>query len=249
MKKYRKVYISPGEFEYNKSKGILYEGFVIGVGYAYIRFITPTVKRLLYANPACYYFDTIKVQELDISEETIILSFPPLASEPSSKGLSAVARTAKFALSHPLIAAEIGYWIKGSTNISTNAVRFATRNDVLSGGDGAESNAFRHTLWQSYITNRHGIEIATSIGNAHEENPDVNLRNRRFRTQLDADQTIDLLNNQIGRSLGNTAPVCGIWLFVFWKYFIETDYTLQNRVKTAVGILTEQRLHKSNTTV
>ena len=86
MKKYRKVYISPGEFEYNKSKGILYEGFVIGVGYAYIRFITPTVKRLLYANPACYYFDTIKVQELDISEETIILSFPPLASEPSSKG-------------------------------------------------------------------------------------------------------------------------------------------------------------------
>ncbi len=133
MKKYRKVYISPGEFEYNKSKGILYEGFVIGVGYAYIRFITPTVKRLLYANPACYYFDTIKVRELDISEETIILSFPPLASEPSSKGLSAVARTAKFALSHPLIAAEIGYWIKGSTNISTNAVRFATRNDVLSG--------------------------------------------------------------------------------------------------------------------
>ena len=207
MKKYRKVYISPGEFEYNKSKGILYEGFVIGVGYAYIRFITPTVKRLLYANPACYYFDTIKVQELDISEETIILSFPPLASEPSSKGLSAVARTAKFALSHPLIAAEIGYWIKGSTNISTNAVRFATRNDVLSGGDGAESNAFRHTLWQSYITNRHGVEIATSIGNAHEENPDVNLRNRRFRTQLDADQTIDLLNNQIGRSLGNTAPI------------------------------------------
>ena len=144
---------------------------------------------------------------MDISEETIILSFPPLASEPSSKGLSAVARTAKFALSHPLIAAEIGYWIKGSTNISTNAVRFATRNDVLSGGDGAESNAFRHTLWQSYITNRHGIEIATSIGNAHEENPDVNLRNRRFRTQLDADQTIDLLNNQIGRSLGNTAPI------------------------------------------
>ena len=35
----------------------------------------------------------------------------------------------------------------------------------------------------------------------------MNLRNRRFRTQLDADQTIDLLNNQIGRSLGNTAPI------------------------------------------
>lgn len=36
MKKYRKVYISPGEFEYNKSKGILYEGFVIGVGLSLI---------------------------------------------------------------------------------------------------------------------------------------------------------------------------------------------------------------------
>lgn len=206
MKNYKKVYISPGEFEYKKSKGILYEGFVIGIGYAYIHFITPTVKRSLYANPICYYFNTIKVQELDISEKTIAMSFPPLANELSSEGLSAKARTAQFVLSHPLIAAEIGYWIKGSTNISTNAVRFATRDDVLSGGDGKESNAFRHTLWQSYITNRHGIEIATSIGNAHEENSKVNLVNRRFRTQLEADQTIDLLNNQLGRSIGNTAP-------------------------------------------
>lgn len=207
MTNYKKVYISPGEFEYKRSKGILYEGFVIGIGYAYIHFITPTVKRSLCANPVCYYFNTIKVQELDISKETIALSFPPLANEPSSEGSSAKVRTAQFVLSHPLIAAEIGYWIKGSTNISTNAVRFATRDDVLSGGDGKESNAFRHTLWQSYITNRHGIEIATSIGNAHEENSNVSLGNRRFKTQLEADQTIDLLNNQIGRSVGNTAPI------------------------------------------
>lgn len=207
MENYRKVYISPGEFEYNKSKGILYEGFVIGIGYAYIHFITPTIKRSLYANPACYYFNTIKVQELNISDETIALSYPSLANEPSYNDLSVKARTAKFCLLHPLIAAEIGYWIKGSTNISSNSVRFTTRNGELSDGDGKESNAFRHTLWQGYIANRHGIEIATSIGNAHENNPHVNLANRRFRTQLEADQTIDLLNNRIGRSIGNTAPM------------------------------------------
>lgn len=207
MENYKKVYISPGEFEYNKSKGILYEGFVIGIGYAYIHYITPTVKRSIYANPACYYFDTIKVQELNISEETIALSFPPLANEPSFNGLSVKARTAKIALLHPLVAAEIGYWIKGSTNISTNSVRFATRNGVLSDDDGNESNAFRHTVWQSYISNRHGIEMATSAGHAHEKNPNVNLANRRFKTLLEADQTIDLLNNRIGRSIGNTAPI------------------------------------------
>lgn len=78
----------------------------------------------------------------------------------------------------------------------------------------------------------------------------MNLRNRRFRTQLDADQTIDLLNNQIGRSLGNTAPIGmrDMALRVLEVFYRDGLYTA-NRVKTAVGILTEQRLHKSNTTV
>ena len=67
---------------------------------------------------------------------------------------------------------------------------------------GSENGAFRHTLWQATITDRYGTDIAKQIGNAHESNPFVDLSIRTFSNLSEADQTVDLLNNIIGRNIG-----------------------------------------------
>jgi hypothetical protein len=75
--------------------------------------------------------------------------------------------------------------------------------------EGSQVNAERHTLWQATITATYGAGIATQIGNAHEENPGVDLSVRSFSgagAMEKADQSIDLLNNQIGRSIGEANP-------------------------------------------
>lgn len=210
--KYRKVYKSIGEFEYDKSKGNLYEGFVIGLGYAYILSKRTLQKRKVYGEPESYYYATIRIQEIEITEETVKMSFPPIQKDNPAPASSADVRTVLFALAHPIVALDVGEYKRGSVNISSNAVRFATRENILQNGEkgknedgnGTQVNAFRHTLWQSYITNKHGLEMATQIGNVHEENPNANL-SRRFKTLKETDQTVDLLNNTIGRSMGNTS--------------------------------------------
>lgn len=119
-----------------------------------------------------------------------------------------------FFLRHPVIATEIGEEQHGSENISTNATRFAAGlglTEVLPSHEGSEVNAFRHALWQSTITVNYGASIARQVGAAHENNPlavqDVtDTTNLSFKTLAEADQSIDLLNNQIGRRLGLENP-------------------------------------------
>jgi RHS repeat-associated protein len=130
---------------------------------------------------------------------------PQDASRPSTK------KEAMFFLKHPQIANEIGSVERGSTNISTIAARFATSLGLADNptGIGSEVNAFRHTLWQAMITVRYGSEIATEVGNAHEDQipqrvglatfigPDADER---------ADSRADLLNNETGRDLAAASP-------------------------------------------
>lgn len=120
-----------------------------------------------------------------------------------------LAKEAAFALNHPVTAWEIGAGVKrNSTNISTKATRFATKGEVLHGAkreekdEGSENGAFRHTLWQADITSQAGEKRAREAGDAHEINPNTNLDVRRFNYLENADQTTDLLNNQIGRRIG-----------------------------------------------
>jgi RHS repeat-associated protein len=120
-------------------------------------------------------------------------------------------RTIGFVLRHPVIAGSIGSVSPGSTNISTNTVRFATRIGLYENAahEGSQVNAFRHTLWQSTISTNYGEGLAKQIGNVHEENPFVDLSQRSFSGKnalSQADQTIDLLNNQIGRQIGKDNP-------------------------------------------
>ncbi len=119
-------------------------------------------------------------------------------------------RYAKFVFKHPIATYRIG---KGVTHdaddISTNSTRFATRGNVLNGTRpkierelGSENGAFRHTLWQATITSEFNARTAEEAGNAHENNPNTDLAIRTFSNLSEADQTVDLLNNQIGREIG-----------------------------------------------
>jgi len=114
-----------------------------------------------------------------------------------------------FGLRHPIAANRIGFGVTpGASNISTNSTRFATRGEVLNGSKrtqedrGSENGAFRHGLWQAAITSEFGGSIAAQAGSAHETNPFADLSVRSFSNLDDADQTVDLLNNVIGRRIG-----------------------------------------------
>ena len=53
------------------------------------------------------------------------------------------------------------------------------------------------------LTFKFGSRVALEAGNAHEKDPFTNLSVRTFSSLDDADQTVDLLNNQIGRRIGS----------------------------------------------
>lgn len=104
-----------------------------------------------------------------------------------------------------------GDCINGYERISTYAVNFQANlqnagilKKTTSSRDleGSEGNAYRHVLWQAMLTSEFNEEIAAQIGNAHEDNAKVSLDQRVFKNISEADQTIDLLNNKIGRSIG-----------------------------------------------
>jgi hypothetical protein len=131
---------------------------------------------------------------------------------PQFDGLAKDTRTAGFAIRHPFIANDIGSVEKGSTNISTKAFRFSTQIGLNENNakEGSQVNAYRHALWQATIAGTHGQQIAHEAGNAHEDNPTIDLTQRYFKNNAkgltNADQTIDLLNNQIGRQIARDNP-------------------------------------------
>lgn len=120
---------------------------------------------------------------------------------------SSTSREIGFAIRHSFIASAIGSVEHNSTNISTDAARIAINSGLSENRahEGSEVNAFRHTTWQATITSQFGESIAAQVGNAHEVDPKVDLSQRSFSGKnalSQADQSIDLLNNQIGRQIG-----------------------------------------------
>ena len=131
--------------------------------------------------------------------------------DPGDYQASINSRYIGFGLRNPVATSRIGFGVTpGATDISTNATRFATRGEILYGSKkgqedrGSENGAFRHSLWQATITSEFGGSVAAQAGNAHEENPFVDLSVRVFSKLDEADQTVDLLNNVIGRRIGTT---------------------------------------------
>ena len=118
-----------------------------------------------------------------------------------------------FGVRHPGAALRIGFGVTpGATNISTNATRFATRGEVLHGSKrihddrGSQNGAFRHALWQASITSEYNSSVTAQAGNTHEVDAFADLSIRSIGNADQADQTVDLLNNQIGQAIGGANP-------------------------------------------
>lgn len=112
-----------------------------------------------------------------------------------------------FVIAHPIAAYYIGSVNAGSDNISTIASNFQINvcksAGVSYGEAGDYGNAYRHTLWQSMITKEFDSEIATIVGYSHEDGSSFDLSKRSFGKIDNADAIADLLNNIIGRKIGN----------------------------------------------
>src|SRR5262249_299822 len=118
---------------------------------------------------------------------------------------------ARFFVNNPREGFRIGTFHSGSTNITSNSIRFAANLGLQESPShaGSEVNAFRHVQWQASITAAYGADAAKEAGDAHETNPAADLSKREFAgpaALAQADQTIDLLNNQIGRAIGDANP-------------------------------------------
>ncbi len=135
----------------------------------------------------------------DVTPYGYCLNNPLKFSDPDGKGPW---ETFLFIKKHPIISLQIGVIHKNGINISSIASRFAGLAYKEE-----DSNAIRHTLWQAIITKSFGPKIAKEVGDAHEINPDIDLSQRVFSgpdAKIASDQVADLLNNIIGREIGET---------------------------------------------
>lgn len=120
-------------------------------------------------------------------------------------GQNANVKTAGYAMNHPINAVKTGTADIPSWGISKIASNFEVnlRNEALfTSGEGSQGNAYRHTLWQSILTNEFEADQAKRIGNNHEDKLPINMNQRNFAKMDAADQMADLLNNEIGRKIG-----------------------------------------------
>ena len=107
-------------------------------------------------------------------------------------------------------------------------------------------NAVRHTLWQAVIAARYGIAIAKEVGDAHEDNPNASLNAIEFHGTnafYDADQTIDLLNNRIGREIGRKSSsdkMRDIAYVVLEEFYQNGLYTAKRTGKYSFEIVKER---------
>ncbi|MGF6851688.1 SpvB/TcaC N-terminal domain-containing protein [Paraburkholderia sp. CI3] len=91
---------------------------------------------------------------------------------------------------------------------NTLAVRFSTKLGLSENAQrmGSQVNAIRHTLWQAMLTKSYDQSTAKAIADSHEVNPDAianeDAATKEFNTLEEADQSIDLRNNIIGRTVG-----------------------------------------------
>lgn len=119
-------------------------------------------------------------------------------------------KIAQFILNHPVAAQAIGAEDAKSSNISSNAARFAKRTglDNSRNGDGraTEVNAVQQALWQAAISAKFDDTIAEQAGNAYLLDTEYREGKTDYYSRLAADQAVDLRNNRIGRSIGSGKP-------------------------------------------
>ena len=108
---------------------------------------------------------------------------------------------------------------KDKNNLASVAQKYASEIDnyFIADGKGKEGerslsnlrNALRHTIWQANIASRYNLQVAYDAAASHERFPYADTSIRVFDNETDADMTVDLLNNRIGRKIGADNPDLG----------------------------------------
>ena len=113
-------------------------------------------------------------------------------------------KTVAYTINHPINAIKVKYdYNVAATNFQINIGKAI---NCPQNTDGSPQNAIRHTLWQALITRDYGAVQAERIGAAHEDNIPFNTNIRLFSSREEADEVVDLLNNEIGRRVGENNP-------------------------------------------
>jgi RHS repeat-associated protein len=115
---------------------------------------------------------------------------------------------------NPSKASRVGRFQPGSVNITSVSARTArhlAEGNNMTVGIGSERNAFRHVLWSAKMTQEFGVPLANEFGKAHEGiGPNSNIEvfyDEPFEgSEWGADSTVDILNNLIGQSIGESNP-------------------------------------------
>ena len=114
---------------------------------------------------------------------------------------------------HAVAATDIGLGTNDAyNNLSSVSDRFAKEIDNYFDGNDEENgekrylsnlrNSMRHTIWQATLASQYNPQVAYSAGMAHETRPYADTDKRVFENESEADMTVDLLNNVIGRRIG-----------------------------------------------
>jgi hypothetical protein len=114
---------------------------------------------------------------------------------------------------HAVAATDIGLGANDAyNNLSSASDRFAKKIDNYFDGNDEENgekpylsnlrNSMRHTIWQATLASQYNPQVAYSAGMAHETRPYADTDKRVFDNESEADMTVDLLNNVIGRRIG-----------------------------------------------
>ncbi len=114
---------------------------------------------------------------------------------------------------HAVAATDIGLRTNHKyNNLSSASDRFAEKIDnYFVRGDDKDGknhylstlrNSMRHTIWQAALASQYNSQVAYSAGMAHETRPYADTDKRVFENESEADMTVDLLNNIIGRRIG-----------------------------------------------
>jgi hypothetical protein len=109
---------------------------------------------------------------------------------------------------NPFSLTSIAGRLQGRIGVSENDIQILNVPDTpVNRENGSQRNAFRHTFWMSTITRSYGRVIAQQVANA-KDSPGTDTSQRQFRgadpsaVLARADTVIDLLNNEIGRRIG-----------------------------------------------
>jgi hypothetical protein len=157
--------------------------------------------------------DPLAEKYYSISPYVYLANNPLKYIDPTGKTLEdpPSVKQALFAIRNPRKAYKIGSYRAGSNNISTYAGNFGINLTKAMGqtvvGEGNYNNAIRHVTWQAIITKDFDKQTAIAVGNAHEKNVRwTDFDKRSFSAMEPADKLVDLLNNMIGREIGEANP-------------------------------------------